>query len=251
MKSRRLGSSTVELSPITFGSMRLQERSLDDAAWDRLLCQGIELGVTTLHVSSEYEGHARFCALSRGLSRYHLQYIVKVAEPHFGDQAFDRAPLGTKVDAHLAELATDRLDVVPWMWRGDLKDEAGRLAGFARQHAEVGDAFAELRAAGKIGAVAPFPYSSGFASVVFESRLCEGITVYLNPVEQEMQPQIARAAAVGMGTIAIRPLAAGKALAATPPAECVRSVLAEAGVASTVVSYSSIDHLRELIAAVG
>ena len=144
-------------------------------------------------------------------------------------------------------LGAERLDVVQWMWRGDLKDERGRLDGFARQRDELRDAFDALRRSGKIGAVAPFPYTAGFADAVIDAGLCEGLAVYLNPVEREMVPQIERAAAARMATVAIRPLAAGKALEATSPAACIGSVLAQRGVATAVVTYSSSEHLRELL----
>jgi hypothetical protein len=87
--------------------------------------------------------------------------------------------------------------------------------------------------------------------------LCEGLAVYLNPVEHEMLPQIRAAAGAGMGTIAIRPLAAGRALAGGAPpggpaaagaSACVREVLAEPGVATAVVTFSSRAHLDELLA---
>jgi hypothetical protein len=235
----------VELGALTFGSMRLDERPLDDAAWTRLLHASHELGVTALHSSTEYATFARFCGIARGLGRP-VQHVVKLAEPHFGDPGFDPARLAAKVDHYLAELGVERLDVVQWMWRGSLQDEPGRLAGFARQRDELRDAFAALRRAGKLGAVVTFPYTAGFADATLDARFGDGLAVYLNPLEQEMRPQIERAADAGLGTVAIRPLAAGKAVPATPPAACVASVLAQRGVATAVVTYSSLDHLREL-----
>jgi aryl-alcohol dehydrogenase-like predicted oxidoreductase len=246
---RNLGRSGVALSPLAFGSMRLNERALDDAAWERLLRGSIERGITTFHASTEYETHARFCGLLRRVDRTGLQVIVKLAEPHFGDAAFEAARFRRKIEDYRTDLGVDCVDVVQWMWRGDLKDEAGRLAGFARQRDEISDAFAALRGEGMLGAVAPFPYSVGFADAVIEAAVSEGITVYLNPVEREMVPQIERAARAGMGTIAIRPLAAGKALATASPVECVREVLAQGGVATAVVSYSSSEHLDALLGA--
>jgi aryl-alcohol dehydrogenase-like predicted oxidoreductase len=131
------------------------------------------------------------------------------------------------------------------MWRGDLEDEPGRLSGFTRDRAAILDAFAESRREGKIAAVAPFPYTAGFCDEIIAGGF-DGITVYLNPLERELVPQIERAADAGMATIAIRPLCAGKALASATPAECVRTVLAQRGVATAVVTYSSLEHLTEL-----
>lgn len=268
---RALGA--VRVSPIAFGSMRIHERALDDAAWEALLREAIERGVTTLHSSSEYESYPRFRGLVARLRGLPVQHVVKLADPHFGEAGFDAARLEARVDAYLAELCAERLDVVQWMWRGDLKDEPGRLAGFERERGAIRVAFDALRAKGKLGAVAPFPYTAAFADRVIGdgaaqgggAPLCEGLAVYLNAAERELLPQIRAAARAGMGTVAIRPLAAGKAVAAAPPAAagadagvagspprtaaaCVREVLAEPGVATAVVTFSSRAHLGELCA---
>ncbi|MBK9072027.1 MAG: aldo/keto reductase [Myxococcales bacterium] len=241
----------MKLSRLAFGSMRLHERSLDDAAWLSLLRASLDAGVTTLHSSTEYESHDRFCGLLRQLGAGdRVQHIVKLAEPHFGDAAFDRARLVAKVDAYLQQLGTSTLDAVQWMWRGDLKDEAGRLRGFSAQIDEIVDAFAELKRAGKVAAVAPFPYTAAFADALISHGGFDGLAVYLNSLERDMVPQIERAADAGMGTIAIRPLAAGKALAAASPAQCLAEVLRQRGVNCAVVTYSSLAHLEDLVAAV-
>lgn len=236
----------MNLSKLTFGSMRLDERPLDDAAWIRLLQASHELGVTALHSSTEYGSFARFCGIARALGRP-VHHVVKLAEPHFGDAGFDRARLVAKVDAYLDALGAERLEVVQWMWRGDLKDEPGRLAGFARAAPELAEAFAALRAAGKLGAVATFPYTAGFCDAVIDARFGDAIAVYLNPLERELVPQIERAADAGMATVAIRPLAAGKAVAEVSPGDCLRGVLGQRGVATAVVTYSSLEHLKQLL----
>jgi aryl-alcohol dehydrogenase-like predicted oxidoreductase len=253
MIPRALGRSGVELSPICFGSMRLHERGLSDDAWLALLRGGIERGVTTIHASNEYEAHPRLLDLLGKLRAPGLQFIVKLAEPHFpqpgdtGPIRFDRARLIAKVDAYLAELRAPRLDVVQYMWRGDMKDEPGRLRAFSAAVPDIADAFAQLRAAGKVGAVAPFPYTTGFADAALAATCFDGLTVYFNPLERDMLGQIEAAAAAGLGIVALRPLFAGKALAGSSPAECVRSVLAQPGVTTTVVSYSSLAHLDDLL----
>lgn len=253
---RALGA--VRVSPIAFGSMRIHERALDDAAWEALLREAIARGVTTLHSSSEYESYPRFRGLVARLRGLPVQHVVKLADPHFGEAGFDAARLEARVDAYLAELGAERIDVVQWMWRGDLKDEPGRLAGFDRARGAIRAAFEDLRKKGKLGAVAPFPYTAAFADRVIGGGggggsgdggpLCEGLAVYLGPAEREMLPQIRAAARAGMGIVAIRPLAAGKALAGHTAADCVREVLAEPGVATAVVTFSSRAHLDDLCA---
>ncbi len=245
---RALGA--VRTSPLAFGSMRIHERALDDAAWEALLRAAIERGVTTLHSSSEYDSYPRFCGLVARLRGLPVQHVVKLADPHFGEAGFDARRFEARLDAYLAQLGAERIDVVQWMWRGDLQDEPGRLAGFERERGAIRAAFDALRAKGKLGAVAPFPYTAAFADRVMGpgEPLCEGLAVYLSPVERELLPQVRAAAAAGMGIVAIRPLAAGKALAGTPAAACVREVLAEPGVSTAVVTFSSHAHLDELCA---
>lgn len=224
---------------------------MDDAAWLELLRASLDLGLTSFHSSHEYESFGRFCGLLRQLEgRGRVQHIVKLAEPGFGEEGFDGARLARAVDAYLSALGTERLDVVQWMWRGDLKQEARRLEGFADAKAALAEAFGALQRAGKVGAVAPFPYSAGFADLCLDADFCAGLTVYLNPLEQEMLPQIQQAETRGMGIVAIRPFAAGKALeAGLGPADCIRSVLGRPSVATAVVTYSSLEHLRGLVEA--
>ncbi len=252
MRARRLGASSVELSPLAFGTMRLDERRLDEGACELLVRESIARGITTFHSSSEYEPYARFCGLVRHLGgrRRDVQHVVKLAEPHFGDVSFDERRLRAKVDAYLADLGALRIDVVQWMWRGDLKQEEARLAGFARHRDAIQAAFDALRREGKIGAVATFPYTIGFADAVLSAHFGDGLAVYINPIEQEMLGQVERAAAIGAGVVAIRPLAAGKAAAAgIDAATCVRDVLCRPGVSTAVVTYSSVEHMEELVRA--
>ncbi len=249
LQRRSLGASAVELSTLTFGSMRLHERSLDDAAWLALLRTSIDHGITTFHSSSEYESFPRFCSLVHKLDRG-IQHIVKLAEPHFGEARFDGARLRARVDGYLARLGIERIEVVQWLWRGDLENEPGRLTGFANQRGDLQAAFADLRQAGKIGAVVTFPYTAAFAEQTHSTGFGQGLAVYFNSVEQEMVPQIARAARSGMGVVAIRPFAGGKSLAAgSPPGACIEAVLRQPGVTTAVVTYSSVEHLLELRAA--
>ena len=248
LQRRSLGASSVELSPLTFGSMRLHERSLDDKALLVLLRTSIDHGITTFHSSSDYQGFARFCSLAHQLGPS-LQHVVKLAEPHFGEARFDAARLRARVDGYLSRLGAEQIEVVQWMWRGDLDDEQGRLAGFADQRGDMEAAFDDLRRAGKIGAVVTFPYTAAFANQTLRSGFGQGLAVYLNPVEQAMAPEIARAARSGLGVVAIRPLAAGNPLVAgTTPGACIEAVLRRPGVTTAVVTYSSVEHLLELVA---
>lgn len=236
----------MSASRLIFGSMRLHERGLSHAQLLSLLNETLDAGVSMIHSSSEYESYPLYRELLGALGRP-VEHMVKLAEPHFGDSGFDAQRLVTKVERYLTELRCDRLDVVQWMWRGDLKQESARLAGLREAHAALMDAFRELREQGKIGQVSVFPYSAEFADICTDLGGFDSLCVYLNPVEQEMLPQIARAGAAGISTIAIRPLAAGKALGGASPRECVRFVLDTPHVSHAVVTFSSAAHLLDLL----
>ena len=115
MRARRFGASSVELSPLTFGTMRLDERQMGDAACELLIRESLARGITTFHSSSEYPPFGRFCGLVRhlGAERRKMQHIVKLAEPHFGDASFEEGRLRVKVDAYLADLAAEEHDERP------------------------------------------------------------------------------------------------------------------------------------------
>lgn len=268
---RNLGNSGQTLSALTFGSMRMLERGLDAAAWRQLLAEAHARGVTTFHSSDEYESFPCFAEVWHGLRSElsgPVQHVVKLAEPHFGHDQFDAGRLNQRVDQYLSALRVERIDVVQWMWRGDLKDEPTRLARLQAQLPEIAAAVAALQKTGKIGVVTAFPYTSGCAELLLDQSWNQGFTLYLNPLELEMLPFLEKVRAAGAGTIALRPLAAGRmAEAAQSPSGASQSAeaalagasqsaggalawaLAQSGVCTGVVSFSSLPHLDQLLEA--
>jgi len=211
-----------------------------------LLVESMDAGITTCHSSSEYESFPLFCSVVERLRREgiasRLQHVVKLAEPHFGEYDFDAKRLRQRVERYLSSLAVDRLDVVQWMWRGDLKREQDRLNGFIARRDSIHAAFASLREEGKVGAVLPFPYTVSFAERILAEDAFEGMTVYLNRMELDYVPFLGR-----KGTVALRPLAAGRVLdVGYTAAAAIEWALAHPGVSTAVVSYSSSEHLKEL-----
>jgi aryl-alcohol dehydrogenase-like predicted oxidoreductase len=253
---RALGRSGVELSPACFGSMRMLERGLDANAWCALLGEARARGVSTIHSSDEYESFPLFTRVWRQLrsstGSAPFQHIVKLAEPHFGHEGFDEGRLVERLNAYLGALDVERIDVVQWMWRGDLKDEPGRLERVAAQASAIADAFTRLKKTGKIGAVATFPYTQGFAELLLDAGWNDGFTLYINSLEPEMLPFAQRAAAAGSGIIALRPLAAGRAVDGDGgPRAAMAWALGQPGVCTGVVSFSSLPHLDDLLGATG
>jgi aryl-alcohol dehydrogenase-like predicted oxidoreductase len=227
--------------------MRL-DRAGDAAAVAALIDHAGGIGIDSLHCSSEYESFPLFSAAWARLGadkarRFRL--IAKGAAPHFGEEHFSAATLRAKVEAYLAALSVERLDIVQWLLRFDLAQEERRLDILERSRDEIARVVADLKAEGKIAGFISFPYTAGLADAVIAEDYCDGLAVYLNLLERGMEPQIAEAAARGKMVFAIRPLAAGRIVEekVAAPAEALDFVLANPGVTATIVSASSIAHL--------
>lgn len=247
-----LGRTGVSLSRLIFGSMRMNEKDLDDTQWSNLLRRGYELGITSLHSSDEYETFSRFTKIVHELQLEGLQFqhLVKLGEPHFGSDRFDPEKFHGRINSYCQALGVEKLDVVQWMWRGDLKDEAGRLQGLKDDAEALGTAVHTARSQGKIGALVCFPYTLAFAEQVINYDWCDGLTVYLNPLETEMQPLLPQLTKQEKSAIAIRPLAATKALQEQYSLQdCLTSAFADTSVTAAMVSWSSEQQLKSLLEA--
>jgi aryl-alcohol dehydrogenase-like predicted oxidoreductase len=213
MESRPFGAAGVRLSPLAFGCMRLDPARLDAAGAGRLFCALHDRGITTFHSSAEYETFGHFADALRAFRAMRpgaeVQHVVKVAAPHFDEAAFSPARFREQVDFYLERLGAERLDVVQWLVRqtpNTLERRSAALHGSLAALAEVWD---RLRAEGKVGALASFPYDPGFAAEVLGTPCCDGLATYLNPAELEYVPFLDAAGAGRPGFVAIRPLAAG------------------------------------------
>lgn len=278
MDARPFGASGVRLSPLAFGSMRLDPARLDAAAAARLLAALHDRGITTYHSSAEYETFGHFAGALRAFRAQRpgaeVQHVVKVASPHFGEDAFSASRFEAQVDGYLAALGTERLDVVQWLVRQTPNTLERRSAALHASLGGLAEVWERLREKGKVGALASFPYCPGFAGEVLAAvPRCAGLATYLNPAELEYVPFLEGG---GAGFVAIRPLAAGLL---TPEglrrpcedvdreaqrqrvlrglerlgwdadgvaAHAVRFCLMHPGVASAVVSISSEAHAAEL-----
>ena len=74
---------------------------------------------------------------------------------------------------------------------------------------------------------------------------CDGLAVYVNPLEREMDAVIESAASLGKGVVAIRPYAAGRIFSETDlaPSDALDHVFGFPAVVSAVVSASSTENL--------
>lgn len=236
--------------------MRLH--SLGDATRvANLIRHALDGGVTTFHVSSEYESWPVFVeawrtvGADRDLSPARI--MAKVAAPHFGASVFNPEDFTRRLDIYRKALGLDRIDVAQWLLRHDLKDEPGRLDIFRRDADLIETTSASLKSRGAIGGLVSFPYTEGVARLAIAADWCDGLAMYVNPLETGLEPLLASAADKPLGVIAIRPFAAGRVFSESGlgPQEALQYAFSRPGVRSVVASASSPSHLAEAIAAVG
>lgn len=266
---RSLGATGISFSTLTFGSMRLMPERLSVREAVTLLAHLIDAGVDTMHVSSEYESFAYFAEVFRALRIERdvttLRFIAKVGVPHFGEESFDPHRFRAKIDGYLDALSLERIDVVQWLLRYDLKQPEARAALFDRDADVVSRSVEALKRAGKIRSMVSFPYTDTIALRALDLPECDGLALYVNPLELDSVPLLDRAHAAGKNVLAIRPLAAGRMLTEAPSEALARAIeheptervlaafryaLAHPAVVTTVASLGSIPHADDAIRAV-
>jgi hypothetical protein len=240
-------------SKIVLGTMRMDLRRHPLSHWVELVLRASEVGVVRMHCSDEYESVPFLLDVLRAArsiqSRFEPQFVVKLAEPHFGFEGFDSARFRSRLDSYRDLLRVDRLDSVQWMWRGDLKDETGRLAGFAKSSDIVASAFEGVKVAGAARRIHCFPYTAGFAEAALLHPQLDGIAVYRNPLEMEYEPLVVKSQQFGKEVLVIRPFKAGEALGPGGADELIKFSARVPAVAGIVVSCSSVAHLAHCVEA--
>jgi aryl-alcohol dehydrogenase-like predicted oxidoreductase len=213
MKPREFGNSGIYLSPITFGSMRLDSQRLDFEEAVDLISHLYDNGVTTFHTSHEYDTDAFFCEVLAHFQANkpdaQVQHIAKLGVPHFDEEDFKGSRLRELVEQRLRDLKTDRLDIVQWLVRHQPNDDAHRLPILDRCQEDLNHTWKALQQEGKVGVLTSFPYSVAFAEAVLQTNACRGLVTYLNPLELEMANLLDEMAARGQGYVAIRPFCGG------------------------------------------
>jgi aryl-alcohol dehydrogenase-like predicted oxidoreductase len=253
---RAFGGSGVELSTLALGTMRMMAPRFDADSALRLLLHLADHGVTSFHVSHEYDSYRFVCdalaALKRARPSAGIEIIAKLAAPHFDETAFSPQRLSERIDGLLQRLPAARIDVVQWMIRHTPNEDAPRLDILARDRGAIAEAAGRLKADGKIGAFAVFPYSEPFRQAVLPEPFVDGLVDYLNTSELEAAPWLDRLLAAGQGLVAMRPLFAGK-LAQDPAAAdaALRFPLLHPATAAIVVSLSNLAQAEQAIVAAG
>ncbi len=251
---RAFGRAGAELSALAFGTMRLTAPKFDAASALALLLHLSDHGVTSFHVSHEYDSYAFVCeamaALRRARPAAPVELVAKIASPHFDETGFSAERLRERIDALLLRLPAERVDVVQWMVRHTPNEDAPRLAILQRDRHAVAEAAERLKAEGKIGAFAVFPYSEPFRRAVLPENFVDGLVDYLNPRELEAVPWLDALQARGQGFVAMRPLFAGEV--SRNPASvdaALRFPLLHPATAAMVVSLSDVRQADQAIAA--
>lgn len=211
---RRLGNTGISLSALSMGTMRLDpERLTLDVALG-IVARMVERGVDCFHTSTEYPSFGFFGELfGRTRATFpdkRFLIIGKVGVPHFGEDGFSRSRFEAEVDRYLVDLEIDCLDVVQWSLRYDLAREDRRLEIFSRDAEAIGCTVERLRNAGKLRSVVSFPYSMGVGLKALTEPWCDGLALYVNPLERSLDALLDEALARQKGVVAIRPFAAGR-----------------------------------------
>jgi len=251
---RAFGGSGVELSALALGTMRLAAPKFDAESALALLLHLSDHGVTSFHVSHEYDSYPFACdalaALRRARPAAPIELIAKLAAPHFDEAGFSAARLVQRIEALLQRLPAERVDVAQWMVRHTPNDDAPRLAILERDRLAVAEAVARLKAEGKIGAFAVFPYSEPFRRAALAEPFVDGLVDYLNPRELEAAAWLDSLRARGQAFVAMRPLFAGE-LPRDPVSldDALRFPLLHPATAAMVVSLSDLRQADQAIAA--
>lgn len=213
MIRREFGRSGIKLSPVTFGSMRLDPKRIELKAAVKLISYLYESGINTFHSSHEYETDPFFCEVMRQFCSLHsgaeIIHIAKIGVPHFGEAEFNSSKLVALIENRLQQLKTERIDLVQWLVRHQPNDDQHRLPILEECQQELTATWGKLQDQGKVGVLTSFPYSAPFAEAVLKFSTCRGLVTYLNLLELEMTPFLAQMEQDGQGYVAIRPFCGG------------------------------------------
>ena len=220
MRYRRFGSSDLEVSVVTFGSMRFvkgKSADADERTGKRALAAALDGGVTTIHSSYEYGTRWALTDILRDHPKRHeLHHVIKVTVPDFSDAGFDAAKFRGQVEDALRDLHAERIAVVQHLQRGVSNDiiygeegDGPRIAAMPQVNQALLEVFQQLRQEGKVGWLATFPYTPGFAAAAIGTGAFHGMVAYFNLLETEMVPLLDTMRERGIGYFTMRPFMQG------------------------------------------
>ena len=109
------------MSAIAYGTMRLLPARFSDDEIVELFLTALDAGITTFHVSHEYESYPGVCRALK-LARdarpgVTVEIVAKIGQPHFDENAFDAARFRALIEGALRDLGSETIDVVQWLVR--------------------------------------------------------------------------------------------------------------------------------------
>lgn len=232
MKYRNLGNTDLVVSEWCFGAMRFagsaahvpDSKSAEDAKRQdgegrRALQAALDGGVNLIHSSGDYGTRWLLGeVLDKHPKRSEVHHVIKMTTPDYAEEDFDPKVMRATVEEALTDLHTERIAIVQHLQRGpkvsksDAYSETGderRVAGLNRYLEALTETFEELREEGKVGYLATFPHTLGYAGPAVGSGAFKAVVHFLNLVEPEALDLLDELQARGMGFLAIRPLLQG------------------------------------------
>ncbi|MGF1627638.1 MAG: aldo/keto reductase [Alphaproteobacteria bacterium] len=219
MQYRAFADTDIMLSELTFGTMRYVSGLYegDETEGKRALEEALASGVNAIHSSYEYGTRwATGDVLKAHPKRHEIHHIIKAPVPDYDDADFDPAKFRRLVEDALRELHAERISIVQHLQRGvdkaiiyDERGDPARIAAMPAVNERLQAAFEDLRAEGKVGALACFPHTPGFAAAAVASGAFQRLVAFFSLVETELVPLFDDMRDRGMSFVTMRSLLQG------------------------------------------
>jgi aryl-alcohol dehydrogenase-like predicted oxidoreductase len=234
--------------------MRLVPERFSEDDILELFSYALDRGITTYHVSHEYESYPAVCrALRRARAErpsIAIEIVAKIGQPHFDEVDFDADRFRLLIERTLADLDVPTVDVVQWLVRHTPNEDAPRIAILARNADAIASLCSDLVARGHVRALAVFPYSDAFLQEALKLTCVDGVVSYYNERERELEPFFDALAMEGRSILGIRPLCAGSIREEADVVKALQFALApEPPIAGTIVGLSSCAQIDAAVAA--
>jgi aryl-alcohol dehydrogenase-like predicted oxidoreductase len=239
---------------IILGTMRLLEHNRTVSEWSNFFEDVYDLGIRTLHSSSEYDSFPLLCEILGSLKRSNpsirFRHIIKLANPSFDEDGFSLPRLKHAIGNYRNRLQSDRIEDVQWMWRNNLSDENQRLADFSKSVSTITEAIFTLKSQALINRFFCFPYTTEFGQMAIEVPAVDGLVVYRNYEEILYDTLIDVCAERNKAAIIIRPFNGGATLRnrIDTPKSNLAFAINKPAIESAIISSGNLDHIRQLIA---
>ncbi len=254
MKTRALGNTGIEVSPIGLGTVKLGRVAglkyasapavlPSDNEAVALLRAAREMGVTLIDTSPAYGvSEARLGELLPRVGGARAWTVCTKAGEDFDETSgasrydFSAAAIRASIERSLTRLRIERVDIAL------LHFASGAMDAEVLARGEAMAALLALKREGKCGAVGASVGSIEGARLAIKAG-SDVIMVTLNALDVSMRPAIDAAAGAGVGVLIKKALGSGHAAAR----ESLGLVLGTRGVGAAVLGTTSADHLREAV----